>query len=160
MRAEVENIIGEIGEIKTFQWGIMPEFNLLADHAELPLAFMIPPVVFRKAKTTSQYLSTYMVTVLFLKQTQLSDAIDTTKYEAIKEMRELANTFTDKMVKKYGPAPSKTRETGVDNIIIHSPNPDDKTDINAYFNLFDTNLSGVGVTMDVSVYEKATDCWI
>ena len=160
MRTEIQEDISAIADINTFEWGNMAEFNLNADSNLFPAALMLPPFVEKTAKSTGKYLATYTVTILFIQKTNLSDDMDQTQYNAVDQMRGYANTFIDKTVKRFGSVPKGNRETGVHGTLIHSLDPSSKLDPNAFFNVFDTNASGVGLTITVSRYEAANECWI
>ncbi len=155
----IQAIIANMTNPPLFLWGSVFEQNLILDKQDettgFPCILMIPPFVEGEVATHGRALHRYIVTLLFVDKIDLLEEQNTTGKSKVQEMRSLAAEFMGEAVKYIDALP---QQEGIEKYLFHSPNPDDKMNPEEFFNQFDINVAGYGVTFDFPIVEKIESC--
>ena len=155
----IQAIINNMTTPPLFLWGSVFEQNLLLDQQEettgFPCILMIPPFVQGEIKNYGTVLNNYVVTLLFVDKIDFLEDQNTTGKSKIQQMRTLATEFIGQAIKYIDGLGQAER---IQSYLFHSPNPDDKLNPEEFFNQFDINVAGYGVTFDFPVVEKVESC--
>lgn len=163
MRTIIENIITGMtdpGDPAFFEWGVLPEFNLTQDENTLyPAVCMLPVIVQGELPQQSikSVINVYTVTLLFVNKTELDDTWNLPKYNVVKEMERIAIKFLGLLIKDIRDLRNNSK---VLTWMLHSLNPEDKLDFEQFFNFFDTNVDGKGITINIEMREPLENCLI
>lgn len=142
-----------------FLWGSVFEQNLILDKQDevdgFPCILMIPPFVEGEVTTHGRALNKYIVTLLFVDKIDFLEEQNTTAKSKVQEMRSLASEFMGEAVKYVN---ALHQQETIQSYLFHSPNPDDKLNPEEFFNQFDINVAGYGLTFDFPIIEKIGSC--
>ena len=156
MKNRIQNIITSMPGITAFEWGNMSSFNLTQDdQVNFPVCLMLPSFERSTPLKGGLVLTIHTVTLLFVTQSELSDDYAITRVTTVDSMRDLAKSFVYYL---YQDIKALSQPENVTEWFIHSLNPQDKYDFDAFFNAFDVNVDGVGLTVEIPVREKIEDC--
>lgn len=152
MRTRIETIVNALPA--TFVYGVMSDFNFATDGSPFPVVCMLPALIEGEA-TQSHYLHTYTVVLLFVTDGSIGS---TTAQRAtnVENMLELAKEFLAELIKSINA--EKRRESRVLGWLFHSLDPEEKSDFNQFFNAFDQQVDGYGLTVRVNLLEDPANC--
>lgn len=172
MRDRIEGIVKDTDlttglGLSNFFWGDMAELNKEIDSVPIddtnlfPVVCMLPSFISggpspRGRGVAVKMYNSYLVTLLFLTSTEFLQDQNTAGYTAVKAMEDLGKTFISKLMLNL--STFKDPFTGLKSYTFHGLNPYEKKDMQWFFNVFDANVNGVGMTIEIHILENLEDC--
>ncbi len=160
----IETIVSNIALTMTgtpkVYWGAGYEHNLILDGVEtaetFPIILMYPSIVKFEMDDYGSTQTMYIVTLSFITKTPVLEDQDTKSKATIQSMRAMAFEFSSK-AKEY------MKSLGNQNVfpssgLIHSIDPIKKLDTNMFFDQYDLNVGGCGLTIEIPYLELIKDC--
>ena len=150
----------------TFLWGSMANINrdltFIDPDSLYPVCCMVPDLISiqpnpKGVGVAKKMYIKYVSILLFLSSSEFLGDQNTKSFSAVEAMKEEALKFLSKL-ELYIAQNFKDTYSQVALATVHSLNPYDKDDYSAYFNQFDTNTDGVGVTIELDLLQTYVDC--
>ena len=159
MITRFETIINAMPEIKYFEWGILPEFNLTQDeNIEFPVALMEPPRIldgFKKPRDLKRVINVYECDLLILKKSEFDDDYKITRKERFIALKDLAISFVEELMKNLRDVPLSDLQGWETEPVYQEADSKYKS---GYFNIFDSNVDGIRLKVVVSMCEELSEC--
>jgi hypothetical protein len=156
----VKAIAATMSTPPTVFWGAIYEHNIALDDAQLstnfPVILMYPPIVKVDIREYGMVLNEYVVVLSFIDKIAHAEKQNTVSVATIKAMRALAFEFISK-AKDYVDGLGAQKET-VRDALLHSLDPTKKLDTDMFFDQYDLNVAGYGLTISIPILEKIKEC--
>lgn len=158
MKNRIQNII-ENDMTLTYRYGVMHSFNFEADENFFPAVFMLPIIQEGElSESGNHFINTYTAVLLFCTPGGLAEDMQTTHPDNVTAMRQLSLDFILRLHNSV--KASKRKPNQVNAYMIGSMDPTDRKDFDQFFNAFDSQVDGVGLTVSVTLQETPAECLV